>query len=61
MHMPGIFQLLLIIVLVLLLFGSRRVPEFMENIAKGIKSFKRGMKDEDDPKRIQNKDDEMKG
>ncbi len=47
MHPPGIFQLVLIIILVLLLFGSKRVPEIMENMAKGIKAFKGGMKDED--------------
>lgn len=47
MHAPGIFQLVLIIVLVLLLFGSRRIPEFMENMAKGVKAFKKGMQDED--------------
>jgi sec-independent protein translocase protein TatA len=47
MHPPSILQLVLIIILVLLLFGSRRVPEIMENLAKGIKSFKGGLKDED--------------
>ncbi len=49
MHPPGILQLVLIIVLVLLLFGSKRIPEFMENMAKGMKAFKRGMGDEDKP------------
>ncbi len=51
MHPPGILQLVLIIILVLLLFGSKRVPEIMENMAKGIKSFKDGMKDEDKNKK----------
>ncbi len=54
MHPPGILQLVLIIILVLLLFGSKRVPEIMENMAKGIKSFKDGMKD-DDKKSISDK------
>ncbi|MCC7304880.1 MAG: twin-arginine translocase TatA/TatE family subunit [Alphaproteobacteria bacterium] len=58
MHAPGIFQLILIIILVLLLFGSKRIPEFMENIAKGVKSFKKGMADEDSVKnKIEKKDD----
>jgi sec-independent protein translocase protein TatA len=48
MGMPGIFELVLIIVVVLLLFGAGRVPAVMENFAKGIKSFKKGLKDEDD-------------
>ncbi len=48
---PGPLQLLLVIVLILLLFGSSRVPGIMENLAKGLKSFKKGLKDEDDPKK----------
>jgi sec-independent protein translocase protein TatA len=44
---PGPLQILLIIVLVLLIFGAGRVPNIMENVAKGISSFKKGLKDED--------------
>ncbi len=59
MHAPGILQLVLIVILVLLLFGSRRIPEFMENIAKGMNAFKKGIKDEDGkPKVIDKKDDQ---
>jgi sec-independent protein translocase protein TatA len=57
MHAPGIFQLILIIILVLLLFGSNRVPDIMENMAKGIKAFKKGLKDDENPKQITKKDD----
>ena len=44
---PGPLQILLIIVLVLLIFGAGRVPSIMENVAKGISSFKRGLKEDD--------------
>ncbi len=44
---PGPLQIILVILLVLLIFGAGRVPNMMENLAKGIKSFKKGMKDED--------------
>jgi sec-independent protein translocase protein TatA len=44
---PGPLQILLIIVLVLLLFGAGKVPSIMENMAKGIRSFKRGLNDDD--------------
>lgn len=44
---PGPLQILLIIVLVLLLFGAGKVPSIMENVAKGIKGFKNGLKDDD--------------
>lgn len=43
---PGPLQIILIIVLVLLIFGAGRVPNIMENVAKGIKGFKSGLKDE---------------
>jgi sec-independent protein translocase protein TatA len=44
---PGIWQILLIIVVIVLLFGAGRLPRIMEDVAKGIKGFKRGMKDDD--------------
>ena len=44
---PGPLQIVLIIILILLLFGASRVPNIAENLAKGIKSFKRGLSDDD--------------
>lgn len=44
---PSFFQLLIVLVLVLLLFGAGRVPGIMENLAKGFRSFKKGLKDEE--------------
>lgn len=46
---PGPFEIILIIVVILLLFGAGRVPGIMENLAKGMKSFKAGLKDDDKP------------
>jgi sec-independent protein translocase protein TatA len=54
---PGPFQILLILVLVLFLFGAGRVPAIAENLAKGIKSFKRGLRDDDDTKAIEKQED----
>lgn len=45
---PGPFQILVVLLLILLVFGASRVPGIAENLAKGIKSFKKGLKDEDD-------------
>ena len=39
----GIDKLLLVLVIVLVLFGARRVPEIGASIGKGIREFKRGM------------------
>lgn len=45
---PGPLQILLVVLLILLVFGAARVPVIAENLAKGIKSFKKGLKDEED-------------
>lgn len=44
---PSIWQILIVVVLVLLVFGAGRLPRIMEDVAKGIKSFKKGMSDDD--------------
>lgn len=54
---PGFSELLLILLLVLLLFGGSRVPDIMENLAKGIKSFKTAMKDDETPPKISERKD----
>ena len=36
-------EILLIVLLVLLLFGGRKIPELMRGLGKGVKSFKEGM------------------
>ena len=44
----GIWQIALLVVLVLLLFGAGRLPRIMGDVAKGIKSFKKGLDEEVD-------------
>lgn len=39
----GTTELLLIALVVLLLFGGRKIPELMKGLGKGVKSFKDGM------------------
>ncbi len=41
----GFPELLLIVFVVLLLFGGKRIPELMKSLGKGVSSFKEGMKD----------------
>jgi sec-independent protein translocase protein TatA len=43
----SIWHWLVVAVIVLLLFGRGKIPELMGDVAKGIKQFKAGMKDED--------------
>lgn len=39
----------IVLLLVLLLFGAGKLPKVMGDLAKGVKSFKAGLKDEDAP------------
>jgi len=43
----SIWQLAIVGILVVLLFGRGKISELMGDVAKGIKSFKKGMKDEE--------------
>lgn len=45
---PSIWQILIVVALVLLLFGAGRLPRIMGDVAEGIKSFKKGMSDENE-------------
>lgn len=41
----GTGEIIIIALLVLLLFGGKKIPELMRGIGKGVKSFKDGMND----------------
>lgn len=41
----GTAEIIIIAVLVLLLFGGKKIPELMRGLGKGVKSFKEGVKD----------------
>ena len=44
----GIWQIAIVVVLVVLLFGRGKISSLMGDVAKGIKSFKKGMSDNPD-------------
>lgn len=49
----GVWEWVIIALVVLLLFGGKKIPELMRGLGKGIKSFKQGMKEvEEDVKEI---------
>lgn len=57
----SIWHWLIVLVVVLLVFGRGKIPELMGDMAKGIKSFKKGMADDDvadDPKTVEHRADE---
>ena len=41
----GTGEIIIIALVVLLLFGGKKIPELMRGLGKGVKSFKDGMKD----------------
>ncbi|GAB5463914.1 MULTISPECIES: twin-arginine translocase TatA/TatE family subunit [Hoeflea] len=60
----SIWHWLIVLVVVLLLFGRGKIPELMGDVAKGIKSFKKGMGEEETPpaetKTVESKAEEAK-
>jgi len=54
----GMQEILVIALIVLLLFGGKKIPELMKGLGKGVKSFKDGMKeiDIDDEKKDEKKE-----
>lgn len=44
----GIWEVVIIALVVLLLFGGKKIPELMSGLGKGVKSFKKGMSEVED-------------
>lgn len=60
----SIWHWLIVLVVVLLLFGRGKIPELMGDMAKGIKSFKKGMAEDetaDDTRTVEHRTDETVG
>ena len=43
--MPGGYEWILILIVVLVLFGGRKIPELMRGLGRGVKEFKEGVSD----------------
>ena len=46
-------QIILIVLVVLLLFGGKKIPELMKGLGNGIKEFKKARQDDDSKKEIE--------
>ena len=44
----GGYEVIIVLVIVVLLFGGRKIPELMKGVGKGIKQFKAGVSEADD-------------
>jgi sec-independent protein translocase protein TatA len=47
--MPGGSEWLLILMVVMIVLGGKKIPEMMEGLGKGIRSFKKAMNEPDEP------------
>ena len=48
----GIWQVVLILLIVLILFGAGKLPKVMGDVAKGVKNFKAGLKDDEGDQKV---------
>lgn len=54
----GTWEIVAIVLVILLLFGGKKIPELMRGLGKGVKSFKQGMKEVENEIKDADKEDE---
>jgi len=52
---PGGWELIVIVLVVVLLFGGRKIPEMMKGLGQGLKEFKKARNEEDESDKSQDK------
>lgn len=58
MHRFGIWEIAIILVVVLILFGGKKIPDIARNLGKGLSEFKKGLKEiESDVTKTDDKED----
>jgi len=58
--MLGTWEIILIVLVILLIFGGKKIPELMRGLGKGIRSFKDGMNEKEEKEEKEEKKDEKK-
>ena len=48
MATPGIVELVVILFIIVLIFGSKKIPDLMTGLGEGIKNFKKGISDSEE-------------
>jgi len=58
MGMPSMPELLIVLAIVVLLFGAKKIPDLAKGMGRGIKDFKKAIKEDDEePKEIAKTDE----
>jgi len=60
MGMPSGMELIIIALVVLLLFGGKKIPELAKGLGNGIKNFKKAVKDDEVEQEVSQKIEESK-
>ncbi|ALT00371.1 twin-arginine translocase TatA/TatE family subunit [Lacimicrobium alkaliphilum] len=55
----SVWQIALVVMLFLLLFGRGKIPALMSDLAEGIRGFKQGMQDKDEQSAVNNPDSDI--
>ncbi len=58
MHFPLPWQLLLILLVVIIIFGAPRLPQLGKSLGEGIRNFKKGLSEEEDKPKLDKKEEE---
>jgi len=59
MHFPFPWQIALVLLVVLVLFGASRLPELGKSLGEGIRNFKKGLSEEEsEPSKLNKKEEE---
>lgn len=53
----GFWEIALIVLAIVLLFGAKKIPELMKGLGKGVNSFKEGMKEGEEAAKSSEKED----
>ncbi len=56
----GIWNILIIVALLVILFGRGKISQLMGDVAKGVKSFKKGISEDEEPKSIDKSEEDTK-
>jgi sec-independent protein translocase protein TatA len=56
----GFSEILLILLVVVLLFGGRKIPELMKGLGQGMKEFKKASRMDDEPEKKVEKEEDKK-
>ncbi len=52
--MPSVQQLLIVLLIIVVLFGAKKIPDLAKGLGSGIKNFKKAVKEDEEETAIQN-------